>query len=61
MRMGVMRALCRKEDDIEPFTREARLAGSLAQHALATVPKDRISQSLRRNEGDSCWAAFVES
>jgi len=59
MGMRVMRRLRSKEDDLIPLTREACLSGSLTQNTLATVPEDRIAQSLRRNEGDSCRAAFA--
>jgi hypothetical protein len=50
-----------KEDHIKPCSWKPCLPGSFSQNSLAPVPKDRISQSFRRNEGDSCWAAFVES
>ena len=57
--MGVMGQPCRKQDDLKPIARQLRQAGCLSQDALAPIPEDRISQSLRRNEGDSCTAAFV--
>ena len=52
---------CSEEQHVIPFTWEARLASSFPQHTLASVSEHRISKSLRRNEGDSCRAAFVAS
>ena len=51
----------REEYDLVSLAGQPGLAGSLAQDALASVPEDRIAQSLRRNEGDSRGAAFVLS
>ena len=59
--MGIVGLPRRKEYDLEPLPWEPSLTSGLPQHALASVPEHRISQSLRRNEGDSCRAAFVKS
>ena len=56
--MGCLRG---KEQHVIAFAGKSRLPSGFAQDTLATVSEDRISQSLRRNEGDSCRAAFVAS
>ena len=61
MRVSIMRTSRREEDDLEALKRKCRLTGGLSQNAFATVPEYCISQTLRRNEGDSRGAAFVLS
>ena len=60
-RMAVMRGPRGKQDHIVVIPWKAGLTCRLAQNPLAPVPENRISKSLRRNEGDTSTAAFVTS
>lgn len=49
----------REENDLGPLHWKPASAGGLSQNPLATVAIDRVSQSLRRDEGDLSQVASV--